>query len=220
MRVFGLLATLLFLCTACNKSGSEDGLSRVNGSVHITAAQPNGNAATVNGAISIDDKAVFGTADTVNGDVWVGAGASGSTAKTVNGNITLDTGAHLTGELSSVNGSLTMNKDADAAGRMSNVNGTITLNDAHVAGGIATVNGDINVNGASRVEGGIHVHKLSMGILQGEHQPPRIIIGPGASVTGEMKFERTVKLYVSDKATIGAVSGAEPIRFSGDKPTL
>jgi hypothetical protein len=27
-----------------------------------------------------------------------------------------------------------------------------------------------------------------------------------------------VKLYVSDKATIGAVSGATPISFSGDQP--
>jgi hypothetical protein len=31
-----------------------------------------------------------------------------------------------------------------------------------------------------------------------------------------MRFERKVQLYVSDRATIGVVSGATPIRFSGD----
>jgi len=33
-----------------------------------------------------------------------------------------------------------------------------------------------------------------------------------------MHFHREVKLYVSDRATIGAVSGATPIPFSGDEP--
>jgi hypothetical protein len=33
-----------------------------------------------------------------------------------------------------------------------------------------------------------------------------------------LRFERTVKLYVSDKATIGTVTGATPIPFAGDTP--
>jgi hypothetical protein len=33
-----------------------------------------------------------------------------------------------------------------------------------------------------------------------------------------LRFEREVQLYVSDRATIGTVSGATPIPFSGDKP--
>jgi hypothetical protein len=47
---------------------------------------------------------------------------------------------------------------------------------------------------------------------------PRIVIGPGASVQGDLRFERSVQLYVSDKATIGSVTGATPIPFSGDAP--
>lgn len=221
MRPLLLLAPVLLVCTACSKFGSEDGLTRVNGSVRVTATQPNGDAATVNGAISIDDKAVFGSADTVNGDIWMGAGASGASTKTVNGNITLDTDARLKGEATSVNGAITMNKGAEAGGPLSTVNGNLFLNDAHVAGGLATVTGDIFVNSQSRVEGGIRVHKLPAGILlQGEHPPPRIVIGPGATVQGALTFERPVKLYVSDKASIGPVSGATPISFSGDKPPL
>jgi hypothetical protein len=48
--------------------------------------------------------------------------------------------------------------------------------------------------------------------------PPRIVIGPGVTVQGELRFERPVTLYVSDHATIGSVSGATPVQFSGDTP--
>jgi hypothetical protein len=47
---------------------------------------------------------------------------------------------------------------------------------------------------------------------------PRIVIGPGATIEGELRFERVVQLYVSDRATIGPVVGATAIRFSGDAP--
>ena len=43
---------------------------------------------------------------------------------------------------------------------------------------------------------------------------------PTFSVEAVELFERPVKLYVSDKASIGPVSGATPISFSGDKPPL
>jgi hypothetical protein len=47
---------------------------------------------------------------------------------------------------------------------------------------------------------------------------PRIVIGPGASVQGELRFARKVQLFVSDKAVIGSVTGATPIPFSGASP--
>ena len=220
MRAWVWLIPPLLLAAACTKNSDAGGTHRINGSIHVIAGQDNGDVATVNGAISIDDKAHFGVADTVNGDVWVGAQATGRAVKTVNGSVTLDKGARLSGEVSSVNGSLTLNDNADVGAQISNVNGSITLNDAHVAQGIATVDGDININGHSRIEGGIHVHKLSAGLIQAAHEAPRIIIGPGVVVQGELKFDRSVKLFVSDKATIGAVIGATAVTFSGDKPTL
>ena len=39
-----------------------------------------------------------------------------------------------------------------------------------------------------------------------------------AGKRGELRFERPVKLFVSDKATIGTVTGATPIPFSGESP--
>jgi hypothetical protein len=48
---------------------------------------------------------------------------------------------------------------------------------------------------------------------------PTIVIHGGAVVEGCLSFERRVKLYVNDRAAIGPVEGAEPIRFSGDSPT-
>ncbi len=47
---------------------------------------------------------------------------------------------------------------------------------------------------------------------------PRVVIGPGATVEGTLKFEREVELFVSDSATIGRVEGAKPIRFAGESP--
>jgi len=47
---------------------------------------------------------------------------------------------------------------------------------------------------------------------------PTIIIGPGAQVLGELRFERKVHLFVSDRATIGSVTGATAVTFSGDNP--
>ena len=41
--------------------------------------------------------------------------------------------------------------------------------------------------------------------------------GPGAVVEGPMTFERAVRLYVSDTATIGQVTGAAAIKFAGDQ---
>jgi hypothetical protein len=55
-------------------------------------------------------------------------------------------------------------------------------------------------------------------LVQITRSVPRIVIGPGATVQGELRFERTVQLYVSDKATIGTVTGATAIPFSGEPP--
>jgi hypothetical protein len=75
------------------------------------------------------------------------------------------------------------------------------------------------IYGASHVAGGIHVEKPG-GVIQLGSNLPRIEIGPGATVQGELKFDREVRLYVSDKATIGPVTGATAIPFSGDAAPL
>jgi hypothetical protein len=87
---------------------------------------------------------------------------------------------------------------------------------AHVGGGIKTINGSMSIMGASHVEGGIMVDKPS-GIMF-MNEDPVIVIGPGSVVQGDLRFERKVKLYVSDKATIGTVIGATAVPFSGENP--
>jgi DUF4097 and DUF4098 domain-containing protein YvlB len=199
---------------ACDIDG--DAMHKVNGSVHVPAGNAPGDARTVNGAVHIDDGAAVNSAVTVNGSIHLGDHATATSLKTVNGSISLGAGAHDSGSAVSVNGDLTLADGAEISGSLTNVNGKISLNAAHVAGGIRTANGDISIMGASSVDGGIVVEKSnSLGF--GE-EVPVIIVGPGAVVKGELRFERPVKLYVSDKATIGTVTGATPVPFTGDAP--
>jgi DUF4097 and DUF4098 domain-containing protein YvlB len=196
--------------------GDGSGNNKVNGTVHIAAGQTAADARTVNGSVHVDDNATVGSATTVNGSVRLGSHATATSMKTVNGSISLGDGAHVSGKAGSVNGDLTLGNNSEVAGSLTNVNGKISLSSAHVAGGIRTVSGNISIMGASHVEGGILVEKPNSIMFNGED--PVIVIGPGAVIQGELNFERKVKLYVSDKATIGTVTGATPISFSGDTP--
>jgi DUF4097 and DUF4098 domain-containing protein YvlB len=197
---------------------SSDASSRVNGSVHVPAGRAAAPADTVNGGIDIDANAAVTAAKTVNGNIALGARATADSLTTVNGNINVGAGAHVSGALDSVNGSIILGDGALIGGSLENVNGGIHLSAARVDGGITTVNGNIDIRGDSHVERGIHVHKVDHGLIHFDTSVPRIVIGPGAAVSGELLFEREVKLYVSDRATVGTVTGATAIPFSGDSP--
>jgi hypothetical protein len=217
--VYGVIAALVMLAlSACGGSSDGDESNKINGSIHVPAGRPPAAVATVNGSIHIDDNAAVTSATTVNGSVHLGDHTTATSLSSVNGSIVLGTGAHVSGSASSVNGELTLGDGAEVSGPLSNVNGKISLTAAHVGGGIKTVNGSMNITGASRVEGGILVEKPSGELLQIVRDVPRIVIGPGTTVQGELRFERTVRLFVSDKATIGTVTGATPIPFSGETP--
>jgi formylmethanofuran dehydrogenase subunit C len=202
--------------SGCDIPVDGDGSTKVNGSVHIPAGKAAEEARTVNGSIHIDDNATVTSATTVNGSIHLGEHATATSAKTVNGAIGLAAGSHISESAGSVNGDLTLAKGAEVAGHLVNVNGKIEMSGAHVAGGIKTVNGSISVMGASHVEGGIMVDKPSG--ISFMNEDPVIVIGPGSVVQGDLRFERKVKLYVSDKATIGTVVGATPVPFSGENP--
>lgn len=211
-------AALVVALTACDGSFDSDGSHSVNGSLHVSAGKDPTDVTTVNGGIRVDDNAAVLTATTVNGSIHLGAHATATSLHTVNGAISLGAGAHVSGSAGSVNGELSLADGVEVSGSLSNVNGKIALSAAHVAGGISTVDGSISVMGASSVEGGILVKKpTGFGFSFGE-DIPRIVIGPGATVQGELRFERKVRLFVSDKATIGAVMGATPEPFTGDSP--
>ena len=214
VALLGMLAAV----SSCGDSVGGDESHKINGSVHISVGKAPGSAETVNGSIHIDDNATVTTASSVNGSIHLGAHANAEALKAVNGEITVDAGAHVARAVQSVNGSLVLGDGADVLGALQNVAGRIELNGAHVAGGIQTVTGDISILGASRVEGGILVKKPSNELIHIGNGVPRIVIGPGATVQGELRFEREVHLYVSDRAKIGPVSGANAVTYAGDSP--
>lgn len=221
MRTSLLAVTALAAAMAlggCDES--SDSSSRVNGSVHVPAGRAAAPADTVNGSIHIDPNAAVTSAKTVNGGIRLGTGATADSLATVNGTIAVDPGAHVSGGVDSVNGAITLGGGALVGGSLQNVNGAIRLIAAHVNGGITTVNGDIDIRGDSRVEHGIRVQKPGDGgLIHFGNSVPRIVIGPGTTVAGELRFEREVKLYVSDRATVGNIVGATAIPFTGDAPT-
>ncbi len=204
--------------TGCDGSMGGDESHTINGSVHVAAGKPPGSVGTVNGSIHVDDNAAVTVAATVNGSIHLGAHATADSVKTVNGGITLDAGAHVAHAVESVNGRITLREGAEVSGAVANVDGEIALTAAHVGGGIRTINGSISINGDSHVEGGILVRKPSSSWIHVGNDGPRIVVGPGSVVQGDLRFERTVRLYVSDRATIGTVTGATAVPFSGDTP--
>ena len=223
MRRYFPLAALLTLAGCYNMPGGDvtagdSGANSVNGSIHVPAGSHSGAVGTVNGSIRIDDNAAVASAGTVNGSVALGAHASAESLGTVNGSITLGEGAHVSRDVTTVNGSMTFKSGAEVGGPVSNVNGRIALSDAHVGGGLHTVDGDIDIGGGSHVEGGILVKHGGGGWFNFNTHKPRIVIGPGAVVKGDLRFERAVELYVSDSATTGPITGATPIRFAGASP--
>jgi DUF4097 and DUF4098 domain-containing protein YvlB len=209
-----LAALLASGCGISSDDGGDDS-NKVNGSIHVPAGKAASDVKTVNGSITVDDNANIDSAGTVNGNIKLGSHATATNLHTVNGRISLGEGAHAT-EASTVNGDLTLNDGADLSGRLGNVNGKVSLNNAHVGGGIKTSNGDISIAGGSHVEGGIEVQEASGTLFTS--RDPVITIGPGVTVQGDLVFKRKVKLYVSDHATIGTVTGATAVPFSGDQP--
>jgi len=205
----------LLAWTASRAAG--DSVSRVMGSISVSAGEHAGNLGTVNGSIDVGDHAVIEHARTVNGSIRLAERASAAELETVNGSVRLHEGARVAGSIHTVNGSLSLDKDADVGERLGNVNGSIRVHAAHVGGDIDTVSGSLEIGPDARIDGGIHVHKDDSSELS-SREPPRIVIGPGSIVKGTLKFERPVQLYVSDRATIGAVEGATPVKFSADRP--
>jgi DUF4097 and DUF4098 domain-containing protein YvlB len=210
---------VLAAVVACGSASADPGISKVNGSIDVSPGQHTGDLNTVNGSIRIGADAVVGNADTVNGSIRLDSRASAGSLDTVNGSLTVNAGARVSGAATTVNGGVKVADGADLGAALNNVNGDIRISAAHVAGSIETTNGDIELGPNAHIDGGIHMspdttwwHFFFSGSV------PRVVIGPGTVVRGPLRFERAVKLYVSDHASIGPVTGATAIRFAGDNP--
>jgi DUF4097 and DUF4098 domain-containing protein YvlB len=190
--------------------------SKVLGSIDVGAGEHTGDLSTVNGSISVGANAVVGSAHTVNGGIELESHASAAELKTVNGSVHLAQAVRVAGNVRAVNGKVRLEDGADVSGQLRNVNGAIRIGAAHVGGGIQTTTGSIELGPDARVEGGITMEKDDSSA--NSERLPRVVIAAGSVVAGTLRFDRPVKLYVSERATIGPVEGAVAVPFSGAEP--
>ena len=215
----GAALALAWSATPGAVAAHESSTTRVLGSVDVEPGEHTGDVSTVNGGVHIGTDAVVGHAHTVNGGVHMGSRATAAELSTVNGGIKVDDGAHVTGDIHTINGSLHIDRGAEVLGAAGNINGSIHVDGAHVGGSVTTTNGDIDLGPDAHIDGNVVV-KEDHGWHNGFNRYPHVVIGPGSVVKGELRFERKVVLYVSDRATIGTVHGAEVLKFSGDHPPV
>jgi carbonic anhydrase/acetyltransferase-like protein (isoleucine patch superfamily) len=205
------------------EAGSESGgHSTLNGSISVGIdAIVNGGLETVNGTIRVDDNARIEDAETVNGSVRIGSGVTATDLRSVNGSISVGESSTIDGGVSVVNGKINLGTGASVSADVSNVNGEIEIDGAGIGGDLTTVNGDVTLSNGSTLQGDLVVEKPG-GHWNADGRKPRIIVGPGARVLGQIRLEREVELYISEAAEVGGVSGVMSMedaeRFSGDRP--
>lgn len=225
---------LTLVSTACafdmNKSiriddGAEsDSRSTVNGSITVgRSAIVNGSLETVNGSITVDDGARIGDAETVNGGVRLGDGVAADHVSSVNGTIRIGRNAVIDGAVSVVNGKISTGAGTRVTDHVSNVNGEIEIEGTEIGGDLSTVNGDVTLTDNSILQGNLVIERPGGWMWNRENRrKPRVVIGPGTQVLGELRLEREVELFISDTAIVGGVSGKmsldDAIRFSGSRP--
>ncbi len=205
--------------------GAEvDGQSTVNGSITVgRSAIVNGTLETVNGSITVDDGARIGDAETINGGVRLGDGVAAGDVSSVNGTIRIGGDATIGGSVSVVNGKIRSGAGTQVTGSVSNVNGEIEIEGTTIGGDLSTVNGDVTLTDDAILQGDLVVEQPGGWRWNRENRrKPRIVIGPGTQVVGELRLEREVELFISDTASVGGVSGKmsleDAIPFSGKRP--
>ena len=205
------------------ESGNEsDAQSTVNGSISVGSdATVTGSLKTVNGAIRVGDGSRVKALQTVNGSIKLGSNAVSADITGVNGSIRLGGGAVVEGGVTVVNGRISALEGVRIRGDVSSVNGQLEFKQSEIGGDLTTVNGDILLSDQTLLKGDLVVEKPSGWNWKGQRKP-RVVIGPGATVQGQIRLEREVELYIHESAAVGGVSGemtmAEAVRFSGDQP--
>ncbi len=136
--------------------------------------------------------------------------------------------ARVAGDVETGNGAVVLEPGSEVGGSLSNDSGAIRIDGARVGGRVSTTYGDIDIGPDSRIDGGILVYPRAviglsfgdfrLGIPIGDSTPPRVVIGPRATVASVLRFKRDVQLLVSESAKIGPVEGATPIMFATEQP--
>lgn len=216
-----LSALTLALAVSGVQAHAESGkdVSHVNGSITAEAGKVYGDLDTVNGGISVQRGAVADDVETVNGGITLDDDAQVGAVETVNGGIGAGERVKVARGAETVNGGIHFGAGSSVGGNVSTVNGGISLKQTVIGGNIETVGGDITLEDKSAVRGDILVEKpQGWGMSWGKQRIPRVIVGPGSVVDGELRFEREVELFVHPSARIGKVTGATAQAYSDKLP--
>jgi len=232
--LFGAVIAVLFLFAPAfaadmNKSisiadgGESSGESTVNGSISVGAgATVSGSVRTVNGTIRVGENARVEEAATVNGSIRISSGATTDGLNSVNGSIKIGENVAVNGEVDVVNGKIGLGKGTNVTNDIANVNGEITLTTAEVGGDLTTVNGDVRLLDGSTLHGNLIVQKPGGWGWFRDKRKPKIVIGPGSTVVGNIQLEREAELFISETAEVGGVTGEmtmdDAVIFSGNRP--
>jgi DUF4097 and DUF4098 domain-containing protein YvlB len=203
---------------------TSSGESSVNGSISVgSGAIVTGDLSTVNGRIRVDSDATVEDVSTVNGGLRIDSGSKTESLSTVNGGINVAENVTVDGKIEAVNGEIDLGKGSEVRRDVSNVNGEIELRASKVGGDVSTVSGDVELADGAEVMGDVIVEKPNgWGWNEKKSRTPEIVIGPGSKVHGDIRLERVVKLFISESAEVGGVTGEmsmdDAVRFSGNKP--
>ncbi len=203
-----------------------DGQSTVNGSITVGKnARINGSLETVNGSIRVANGVHAGDIETVNGSIRLGSEVNAQGVETVNGSITVDTDSVISRSVETVNGRISLQNGVTVAENMETVNGELDMIGATVQGNASTVNGSVTLSDQAVLKGDLTIEKAKSSFWHksdSERKMPVVTIGPGSRVGGTLVLKRKVKLFISDSAEVGGVSGVmtmeDAVRFSGEHP--
>lgn len=226
VRLIPLCLVPLLAIAACDTTINEDvvipagaregdGARTINGDILVGAKAEGGNLKTVNGRIVIDEGAKVDDLATVNGDIRIGTGASTGSIEGVNSPTACAEGVRIRGGIRLVNGSVDLQPGTTVEGSVRTVNGHIGLRSATVRGSVENYEGGMTLSNGSVVTGNLVVLRP---VGSGSRETPRVIIGRDSRVEGMLRFEREVRLYVHETATVGTIEGAEAIAYDEEPP--
>ena len=206
-----MLAMLLgsYLYSSSANAAEVRDISKVNGSIRVSAEERVGDISSVNGGIDLGNGAVAARLDTVNGGIDLDERVEIERAETVNGGIRVSRDVTVHGSLSTVNGGIQTNPGTVIEDRVRTVNGKIRLRDTRIGENVQTSNGDIFLTDGSVVEGDIIVKKGRRSwigrFFNSNQKPSKIIIDADSSVMGDIHLYREVNLDIADGAVAGDV---------------
>lgn len=183
-------------------------ISKIMGSIRISADEHVGNLSSINGGIDLARGARADKIDTVNGSINLDERVVITLAKTVNGGIRVANDVTVNGSLLTVNGSIRTNPGTVIEDRIRTVNGRIQLRNTLVGENVQTSNGDIVISDGSTVEGDVVVRgrrtwwRRWFGF---DHNPSNISIDASSSVQGDIHLYREVTLEIEEGAEVGEI---------------